>query len=428
MQHWRISIVGAALAAAGLPIYIQFPHFANTELGISLGVLGLLLPALRLIDMAQDPILGILAAKKAHAHNLLITLALAGIAVGNVMLFVFPSLSSPMLWSAFWLVVIFSSYSLGIILIYARTTLWAGSEALADQTRVGSFREIGMLLGVIILGVTPTLANFAGFDGGGYSAIGIIVAALAFMAWGLGRPLWRVPANHFAAPTPASWPTALLRNAQLRPMLILGFVNALPVAITSSLFVFFVEDALSLEGLSGPFLILFFLSSGLAIPLWARAVKHYPLRPTLSLAMVLALVSLLWAMALEPQAGIGYGVICVITGAAVGADMVLLPSLFSIILTRTGHDPSQGFGLWSFASKAALVIAVLFVLPILETAGFQSGADNSDNATLTLRLLYAALPAILKILALWLLWRMPAEVFKQTPAPVKNPALAPDQP
>ena len=63
---------------------------------------------------------------------------------------------------------------------------------------------------------------------------------------------------------------AVLRDATARRLLLIAFANAAPVAVTSSLFLFFVESRLQAPGWEGPLLVLFFLSAAVAAPLWGR--------------------------------------------------------------------------------------------------------------------------------------------------------------
>ena len=75
-DNTRVSALGgygvfaALLSAAGLPIYIHAPKFYVDEFGVSLGALGAVLFALRLLDVVQDPLLGKLAAMTAQARGI----------------------------------------------------------------------------------------------------------------------------------------------------------------------------------------------------------------------------------------------------------------------------------------------------------------------------------------------------------------------
>jgi GPH family glycoside/pentoside/hexuronide:cation symporter len=99
-----------------------------------------------------------------------------------------------------------------------------------------------------------------------------------------------------------------------------------------------------------------------------------------------------------------FALICLASGAAMGADLTLLPALFAARMAAISPSAAEGFGLWSFVSKFTLAVAALTLLPALERAGFDSGAsDNPDSALTTLSFLYAGLPCLLKLIAIALL-------------------------
>jgi Na+/melibiose symporter-like transporter len=201
---------------------------------------------------------------------------------------------------------------------------------------------------------------------------------------------------------------ALAQAGALR-LLTLAVLNSLPVALTSTLFLFFVEDHLQLAGYAGPLLVLFFLCAGLSVPLWARLSQRIGAKQTLLIAMPLAIASFAGAAALGPGSLPGFALICAVSGATLGADMVLLPAMFSIALTRAGLNASAAFGIWSFAGKLALALAAALALPLLQQQGFRPGADNSPQALRALALSYAVLPCILKTAAFAFALTLPSE-------------------
>jgi glycoside/pentoside/hexuronide:cation symporter, GPH family len=122
-------------------------------------------------------------------------------------------------------------------------------------------------------------------------------------------------------------------------------------------------------------------------------------------AMTLAIASFLWTLTLGVQDLIPFALICAASGAALGADLTLLPAIFAQRLAQTGTPEAAAFGLWSFVSKLSLALAALTILPALDAAGFQPGATNSAPALQSLTLIYAGLPCVLKLIAIALLAR-----------------------
>ncbi|KPD10563.1 MFS transporter [Phaeobacter sp. 11ANDIMAR09] len=404
MLYPRVSLYALMLAAAGIPLYIHLPRFASVELGIGLGTIGAILLVIRLIDLVQDPLIGWAIDRWPRAQALFATTAAVGLAIGFPMLFsprsgpnVIPQLVAV-------LVLLFSAYSLGMILLYGRSATLAKEPTPKALMTLAAFREGGMLAGVIIAAIAPAVFIALGFGSQGYPAFGLFLGVLALITAAITLPIWRrtpIQGDGFSL--------AGLSQAGALRLLALALVNSLPVAITSTLFLFFVEDRLQLPGKAGPLLILFFLSAGLSVPLWARMSQRLGAKITLLIAMPLAILGFVGAAFLAPGNMVGFALVCVASGAALGADMVILPAMFSVALTKAGLKASLAFGIWSFAGKLGLALAAFAVLPVLERSGFTPGTSNSATALNTLNISYAVIPCILKLGALALVLALPSE-------------------
>jgi GPH family glycoside/pentoside/hexuronide:cation symporter len=103
---------------------------------------------------------------------------------------------------------------------------------------------------------------------------------------------------------------------------------------------------------------------------------------------------------------LAFALICVISGAATGADMTLLPALFARRMAEVAPGAAEGFSLWAFVSKFTLALAAVAVLPTLEAGGFRAGTQNDEAALRLLALLYGGVPCLLKLGAVALLARM----------------------
>ena len=149
--------------------------------------------------------------------------------------------------------------------------------------------------------------------------------------------------------------------------------------------------------------MVFFLSAALAAPLWGRAAEQWGAKRTLLAAMVLAIAAFGWAALLGTGDTWAFAAVCVVSGAAVGADLTLLPAMFARRMADIAPGASEGFGLWSLVSKLTLALAAVALLPALEAGGFQAGMQNDETALHLLTLLYCALPCVLKLVAIALL-------------------------
>ncbi|MDG1067922.1 MAG: MFS transporter [Sulfitobacter sp.] len=393
-------LFAALLACAGLPIYIHAPKFYVDEYGVSLTALAAVLFGLRLLDVVQDPLLGRLSEKLRHHRGLAVGLGRAVIAVAMLGLFAVEPMTPPVLWFGIMLTLVFSAYSFLTICFYAQGVAKADRLAGNGHLRLARWRETGALLGVCVASVAPVAlgmvmdAPFAGF------AVGFAVLAVASALAMRGEWL--------SVDVPASTGFGtVLRDPLARRLLLIALLNAAPVAVSSTLFLFYVESALEAPGFEGPLLLIFFLSAAGAAPVWGMLAEKHGTQPVLLSAMVLAIFAFGGAMFLGAGDQWWFALVCVASGAAMGADLTLLPALFATRMAEISPSAAEGFGLWSFVSKFTLALAAAVLLPALEGAGYAGGMQGPqpEEAVNLLRLLYAGVPCLLKLAAIVMLWR-----------------------
>ena len=398
------SLFAGLIAAAGLPIYIHAPKAYADLHGVGLGALGAALFGLRLLDFVQDPALGWLAERARARRGASVALAAALMAAGMVGLFLPTPPIAPLAWFALTLAVVFSAFSYLTIVFYAQGVAKAGQLGPGGHLRLATWREAGALGGICLAAVAPaalgvvTTVPFAVFAG--------IFAALALIAVIAMRREWVGPVGAAMQPTPFR---AILADRPARRLLALALVNAAPVAVTSTLFLYYVESRLAAPGWEGPLLLLFFLSAAVSVPLWGRGAARFGVRRMLAAGMILAILSFGWAAVLGAGDVGAFAVICALSGAALGADMTLMPAIFARRLAVIAPGAGAAFGLWSFVSKFTLAFAAVALLPLLEARGFAPGLENPQAALDMLALLYAVLPCALKVLAVAVLMTTPIE-------------------
>ncbi|MEP2640901.1 MFS transporter [Roseobacter sp.] len=390
------SLFAALLAAAGLPIYIHAPKFYVDEFGVSLAALGAVLFGLRLLDVVQDPLLGKLAERLRDRRGAAVALGCGVIALGMLALFAVPPLLPPLVWFGLALTLVFSAFSFLTINFYAQGVVKGIAMQGQGHFRLARWRETGALLGVCLAAVAPV--GLSGFDAP-FTWFAVGFAGLA----GLAALAMRMEWNTAGLAASAGF-GVVLRDKLARRLLLIALVNAAPVAVSSTLFLFYVESKLDAPGYEGPLLLIFFLSAALTAPIWGALAERFGAKDVLILAMVLAIGAFGMTLTLGPGDWALFAVICIASGATLGADLTLLPALFANRMAQIAPSAAEGFGVWSFVSKLTLAFAAVILLPLLDSAGFQSGAaDNPQDALVLLALLYAAVPCGLKIVAIALL-------------------------
>jgi GPH family glycoside/pentoside/hexuronide:cation symporter len=390
------SLYAAILSGAGLPIYIYAPKYYADTYGVSLTALGALLFGLRLFDVVQDPVLGWISERLQGLKKIVLTLTALVLALAMIGLFAVVPPFSPIVWFGLTITGLFSAFSFLTINFYAQGIAKAG-QARDGHIRLAAWRESGALLGVCIAAVVPTLLMDVTTSPFGWFAYGFALTALlaAFFMW----PEWK--GRTVQEPSRIG---DILSDPVARRLLILAMVNATPLAVSSTLFLFYVESRLQAPGWEGPLLVLFFLAAAASSPVWSALARRFGAKPVLLVAMVLAILSFGYTLTLSAGDVIPFAVVCVLSGATIGADLTLMPALFARRMSVISPTGGQGFGLWSLMNKLTLAFAAVVLLPLLERSGFVAGAETLPDQALTmLTVLYALVPSLLKLLAIGLL-------------------------
>ncbi len=394
------ALFASLLAAAGLPIYIHAPKFYVDEYGVSLAALGTILFGLRLLDVVQDPLLGRLSEVLRHHRGVAVAIAAMIMAVAMLGLFAVTPPLAPVMWFGLMLTLVFSAFSFLTICFYAQGVAKADALPGMGHLMLARWRETGSLLGVCVASVAPVgLGVWMGAPFAGFS-VGFAILALAAVVAMRGE--W-----HAADLPEATGFAIILRDPVARQLLLIGLVNAAPVAVSSTLFLFYVETALEAPGWEGPLLLLFFLSAAVAAPFWGKYAERFGDRRVLLSAMVLAIFAFGGAVFLGAGDKWLFALVCLASGAAMGADLTLLPAMFATRMAKISPSAAEGFGLWSFVGKFTLALAAIGLLPLLEGAGLESAPARSPESAVSLLVwLYAGLPCVLKVLAIVLLVRL----------------------
>lgn len=410
-QALRYGLPGAALAFAALPLYLLTPSLYAEQLGLHLAAVGLLLMATRLVDAFADPIIGRRIDRSPHHVWIWMTSGLAVMAISLALL-----VNPPIEWleqhpnrqalALIWMGIAALLVSLGNSVATLAHQSWAVSWT-ADpeaQRRLVASRELWSLIGVITAAVIaaqrsgPTLA--------------VIVISVGGLGIWLTRGLQSFGRKHgTAADNPSDSWRLLLSDPGFQKLLGSFAVNALANAIPATLFLFFVQDRLKLSAeTAGLLLAVYFIAAAASVRIWTKIMARTGAQRTWQAAMAIAIASFIWALFLEEGDLIPFGVICLATGAALGAELVCPPILLGALIDRAGQrgrSEASYFGVWNLVAKLALAAAAGLVLPALSGLGYQPGGTASIDELQALQWVYAGLPCMLKLIALITLNRIP---------------------
>ena len=124
--------------------------------------------------------------------------------------------------------------------------------------------------------------------------------------------------------------------------------------------------------------------------------------------MVLSVITFFGASFLSAGDAILYGLVCIASGIALGADLALPPAIIAGRI-QTNNDQSratQYYAILAFLPKLALALAAGLAFLALQQAGFQANHSNYDQALIMLLIIYAIIPCLIKLVAVALLWHL----------------------
>jgi len=403
-----------------IPIYIYLPAYYATEVGLGLTAVGGVLLAARIFDTVLDPVCGYLSDRLHWRFGRRKPLMLGGgvVAAGAMLALAHPPDSAG------------SAYLLGFsVLLYAGWTFvivpytaW-GAELADDydtRSKITAAREGAMLIGILLAagiplltggGTPPGPATAADGDGSALRSIAwaaVLVGVPGFLLIALKVPdaprrrtgrVWT-----FAASAIRQSLFSIFGNKPFLRLFGAWFVNGLANGFPAVLFILYMEHGLNIsDGDKPAFILGYFLPGVLFVPLWVWLCQRSDKHRIWCLAMLLASAAFAIVPFLDPEQSWLFLLVCVVTGATLGADLALPPSMQADVVDhdrlQTGKDRTGiYFALWGMATKLALAFAVGIAFPVLELAGFDPEAAMPD-AIWALVAIYAIVPIALKISA-----------------------------
>lgn len=404
----RYGLLGLPLAFVAMPLYVVLPQHHAQAYGLPLAALGAVLLFTRLADAFIDPLLGRWADRwLAQPQRALMAafMAVLALALGFVLLFHPPVRQTvPLLaWCAVTLIFTFLAYSLTSVLHLAWGTRLGGD--VTQRSRLVAWREGFGLFGVLLANVLATQAGM------GWTSAVLTVGLLAGV-WALSKgprpaPVTRAAsdqASHAQAATPLSQPW---QGAGFRRLMALFLVNGVTSAIPATLVLFFIQDRLRAMDGAPLFLGLYFLMAALGVPLWVRLIGRIGPMRAWALGMLLSVLSFVSVLGLGEGDRVGYLLICLAGGFALGADLTAPGTLLTGVVQRAGHTAqAEGAyaGWWQWATKLNLALAAGLALPALQALGYTPGTQDPAGLN-ALSWVYGGLPCLFKLLALVACWR-----------------------
>jgi GPH family glycoside/pentoside/hexuronide:cation symporter len=401
------------VALPTIPVYIHLPTFYGVELGLGLAATGIALLVARLFDAVTDPLIGAVSDRfgfrGAHRKP---WIAIGGVIAGFGLIKVLsPPADVDPSYLLLWSLVLYGGWTMVAVPYLA----W-GAELATDydeRTRITACREAMTLAGILGAGVLGAVAVEMGWTQRQSTG------AIAWSAVGLGAILlavaiWFVPdrASRRSQPISAAGLFSVLSNRPFLRLIGAWFLNGLANGVPAALFFLYLEFTLGAgEDTRAVFILIYFAAGIASIPLWTRLSRKFDKSTTWCCAMFAAVVAFIFVPLLPDGAYLAFGVICIVTGMSLGADLALPPAIQADVVDydewrfRRRRAGLQ-FALWGMSTKMALAAGVGLSLPALDALGFDPEAPDAAGK-FTLAVIYAWVPAVIKVAAIALVWAYP---------------------
>ena len=398
----KYSLIAFPLSFAGLPIYLHAPDFYTTSIGLNIEIIGISLLFLRILDAILDPIIGYLSDKFYKHRQIVLYFGSFFLLLGFWMIFNPANINNIILWFLLSIFVCTLGYSILIINVQALGGLWKIDNL--KVTQVMTTREGIGLFGLLLASIIPTIL-FKFTEENQYNWLFVIllflliISLFVFVRWMKSSEI-RKP-KKFIRPTL----NKLFSSKKIKLIFTVYFLNTLAASFPASLIIFYVRDFLGAEHLLGFFLLLYFVSGALSMPIWQKLSIKFSNVTSWMISIIFSFLTFIWAFFLEPGDIYGFYVVCLSSGMAVGANLALPSAIIAKYIVENNFEvyASSYYSLTNFISKSSLALASGTALPFLGFFGYVPGQEMQGNL---FPFIYALFPCLILILAIIFISRL----------------------
>jgi Na+/melibiose symporter-like transporter len=406
---FQYAILAFPVAFAGLPLYIHAPDFYTRHLGLGLGSIGIILLLVRMFDAIQDPVIGYLTDRYSSKRNAILTTGVVILTFGLCALFFGPQFSvATSVWFAGSMLLATTGFSIIVINLNMIGGFWSADKD--QRTRIAGWRESFTLFGLLVASILPTLLLTLTEPLEAFRWLFLVYFVAMAIAWMLFLQfIKQANLSHISVSSHATkHPFFQILHDKQRLFFFTYLLTQIAASLPAVLVIFFVRDYLNAERYTGIFLFLYFLSGAALMQVWFLLSKKLDKYYAWLTSTVLSIVVFIWVVTLEPGDVISYGLICVLSGFALGADLSLPTSIIAdrINARKAESRATQYYGVMAFIPKISFAIASGGAFVILDQFGFVVASNNTQSAQQALLMLYGLAPCIIKLMAAVSLWTL----------------------
>lgn len=417
------STLALPLAGVGLPLGVYLAPLYADEVGLGLGLTGLLFMLLRFWDIFTDPVMGFLVDRYPSRwgrvrHWLVISIPILGLATFFIYM---PPREGVGAWYFIgWMALFY----MGFTLLQTSRSAWVPAIAADydDRSRFFLWTEIFSVIFMLLLIAVPAILAASGVDADRFMQVRVMGWLLVIsLPVSVFLSVFAVPdpplRGHSGARVDFS-PRAILKalsNDLLGRVLAMELLMGTAIAVTASNYLFVAEAVFGIsDAAASGILFLFFVASVVAMPGWlwlsGRTQKHT------TFAIVCGVAGLSYfGYLITGQFGGFLPLLAsaILNGIAFGAPIVLTRSMTADVieheLMRTGENRSGLYyalltGSYKIGASFALGVGYYIVGQIV---GYDPSGENTAAEIQGLLYVFCILPGALFFAAAWFGWRYP---------------------
>jgi GPH family glycoside/pentoside/hexuronide:cation symporter len=408
-----------AFALLGLVVAVNLQFFYTDYVGLSAGLVSWSLLFARLFDGVTDPLMGYLSDRthtRIGRRRPFILGAALPLGVSFYFLFSPPDLGDPAEHQAtllaYMLVLYITTYAIWTIGAIPYFSLGAElTDDYQERTRIIAVREGWALAGLLAATILPAwlIHVFGGRTGYGFMGgiLGVGTSFFLLASGGLVRERAEFQGRPSLGPY-AGW-IATLRNPHFRHILLPFALSAIAGAVPAVLVIYISVYVIGTpewwaQAMPGwlptwsYYLLVYFSSGILSLPLWNAMVGRVGKRATWGTAIALATLTSSACFWLD-EGRVAYFTVLLVFGGMSFGNYISLPA--SIVADLIDYDEVQTgrrreasyFAIWAFATKFGSAFTGFAALQVLEQVGYIPGVPQTETVKTWMVWMYSWFPA-----------------------------------
>jgi GPH family glycoside/pentoside/hexuronide:cation symporter len=413
------AFAGAAMA---IPVAIHMPKFYTDTVLVPLGAVALAMALARVLDAIVDPFLGWLSdhTRSRWGRRRPWIFAMAPVAA----LFFFALFSPPAGLEPAVAAVWFGATLLLYFTLHAACALphaALGPELTLDyheRSSLFGWREGIAVVGTMVAAVVPGLLAQAVPDArlafrwmaAAYAGLSVVLYWL--LAWRVReRPEFALRESNPLVPGVRR----ALRNRPFNVLLLCYVVASVPGAIPGLLMPYFNQYVIAPENPDGwlaVFLLAYFGTGFLCLPLWVAAARRFGKTPTWLASFLMGITGGAGMFLLGKGDTLALLALIAWAGCPFGAGLFLGPAIQADVIDydelHTGkRREAQYMAFWGLVPKFIVIPSASVPLAMLAWLGYVPNAEQTPQVILAIKAIFALTPALFSTLAFFIAWRFP---------------------